>query len=181
MFKHRPCWHSVAGGEQGSEISVTIMATPAHDWGVGNKRDLEHSSDEEDRPSKFSNSDWYKFIVLQSLDDKKPLNKVSPFLLDKTIKGCAGDVKNVTKMRNGCILIECYRQQQSKNLMKLYEVGGIHISSLPHGKLNFSHGIIRDRDGDLSDLPVNEICKELLSQGVIDVILPKKLMIKLSN
>ena len=50
---------------------------------------------------------WPKFIVLSSKDPTKPLAKVSPFIIEKSIKGCAGDVKNVTKMKSGSFPKEC--------------------------------------------------------------------------
>ena len=110
---------------------------------------------------------WTRFIVLTS--NQKPLTKISPFIIEKTIKGCAGEVKNVTKLRSGSLMIECFRKQQSLNLLALKHVNDINISASPHRTLNSSRGIIRYRDDDLSELTDAEICKELEPQGIINV------------
>jgi hypothetical protein len=49
---------------------------------------------------------------------------LSLFIIEKTIKGCAGEVKNVTKLRSGSLMIECFRKQQSLNLLALKHVNG---------------------------------------------------------
>ena len=115
----------------------------------------------------FEVGNWSQFIVLTS--NQKPLAKISPFIIEKTIKGCAGEVKNVTKLRSGSLMIECFRKQQSLNLLALKHVNDINISASPHRTLNSSHGIIRYRDDDLSELTDAEICKELEPQGIINV------------
>ncbi len=72
-------------------------------------------------------------------------------------------------MKSGSLLNECFREQQSKNLMKLRNIGDHLVLPSPHALLNFSKGIIRDRDRDLSDLSEKEICDELKHQGVREV------------
>ena len=96
----------------------------------------------------FEVENWSRFIVL--ISNQKPLTKISPFIIEKTIKGCAGEVKNVTKLRSGSLKIECFRKQQSLNLLALKHVND--ISASPHRTLNSSRGIIRYRDDDLSEL-----------------------------
>jgi len=107
-----------------------------------------------------------KFIVLKSKEGLVPLTKLSPFVIEKSIKSCAGEVKNVTKMRSGGLMIECLRRQQSVNLLALKHIHNIEISSSPHRTLNSSRGIIRYRDDDLSELTDDEICHELTPHGV---------------
>ena len=72
-------------------------------------------------------------------------------------------------MKNGCLLIECCRQQQSKNLLSLTSISDLQISVSPHRTLNSCQGIIRDRDHDLAELSEEEISKELKSQNVSHV------------
>ena len=109
---------------------------------------------------------WSRFIVLSSKDPSKPLSKVSPFIIEKLIKGCAGEVKNVTKMKSGCLLIECSKKHQSSNLLKLTKIIDLEILASPHRTLNSSQGIINYRDDDLAELTDEEICRELQPQGV---------------
>ena len=95
--------------------------------------------------------------------------KISPFLIQKTIQACAGEVKQVTKMKCRKLLVECIREQQSKNLLNLFKIGEHKVIVQPHTKLNFSQGIIRDKDKDLEGLSNENICQELSSQGVVKV------------
>lgn len=115
----------------------------------------------------FEVENWSRFIVLTS--NQKPITKMSPFIIEKTIKGCAGEVKNVTKLRSGSLMVECFRKQQSLNLLALKHINDISISASPHRTLNSSRGIIRYRDDDLSELTDAEICKELEPQGITHV------------
>ena len=110
-----------------------------------------------------------KFIVLKSKEELIPLTKLSPLVIEKYVKSCAGEVKNVTKMRSCGLMIECQRGQQSVNLLALKQIHNIDISSSPHRTLNSSWGIIRYRDGDLSELTDDEIYHELVPQGVTHV------------
>ena len=113
----------------------------------------------------MTSDSFAKFIVLSSLDEEKPLTKMSPFAINKTIQATAGEVKKVTKMKNGSLLVECTRQQQSRNLLSLTSILENPISATPHRTLNSSQGIVRDRDRDLKDMSEEEICKELESQN----------------
>ena len=136
-----------------------------------NKRRLQRSSDDEAVPSKISNkgsTNFVKFIVLTSQTDK-PLTKISPFVIQKTIQSVAGDDQKVTKMKNGSLLVECQRQQQSENLLSLKTILETPIEATPHRTLNFCRGIVRDRDHDLSDMTEEDICNELKPQNITQV------------
>ena len=137
------------------------------------KRRLEpSSSDDESIPSKIVNRNpdsFAKFIVLTSLDKEKPLTKISPFAIQKTIQSVSGDVKKVTKMRNGSLLVECIKQKQSKNLLSLTSILDTPVSSTPHRTLNYCQGIVRNRDHDLADISEEEICQELKPQNISKV------------
>ena len=90
-------------------------------------------------------------------------------MLNKTLIANAGTLKNVTKMLSGDILVECTRQQQAVNLLKLKNILELPVAVTPHRSLNSSKGIIRDRGKDLSDLSEEEICAELNDQGIANV------------
>lgn len=112
---------------------------------------------------------WPRFIVLTSKDENKIITKLSPFILEKWLKSTVGEVRNVTKMKSGSLLVECYRQQQSINLLSATTILETEISATPHRTLNYSKGIIRDRDRTLIELPEEEICQELKPQGITNV------------
>ncbi|XP_067654075.1 uncharacterized protein [Haliotis asinina] len=83
-------------------------------------------------------------------------------LLEKAIQGIAGTVKNVTKIRSGSLLIECVKREQAANLMETKSFANIPVKCYPHKSLNFSKGIIRDRDRSLADLSTDDIVSRML-------------------
>jgi hypothetical protein len=96
-------------------------------------------------------------------------NQIITFCYRKCMKSCAGDVKNVTKLKSGGLMIECQRRQQSLNLLSLKQIHSRAKSSTPHRTLNTGRGIIRYRDEDLDNISDEEIGEELAPQGVIHV------------
>ena len=56
-------------------------------------------------------------------------------------------------------------KQQSKNLMTLSKIGDHIIKPEPHNSLNYSQGIIRDRDMDLVHIEEDDICEEIGPSG----------------
>lgn len=76
---------------------------------------------------------------------------------------------NVTKLRSGSLTIECFRKQQSSNLLALKHTNDIKISASPDRTLNNSRRIVRYREDDLSKLTDAAICKKLVSRGLTHV------------
>ena len=109
---------------------------------------------------------WSRFIVLKCSEDGIPLIKWLPYVIEKCIKSCGGEVKNATKLKSGSLIIEHQRKQQSLNLLSLKQIHNITISSTPHIFLNTSRGIVHYRDDDLDNLSGDEICAKLAPQGV---------------
>ncbi len=79
-----------------------------------NKR--RHVDSDDEISTEFSDT-LPRFIVVASADGT-PL-KFNPFAISKGIEGACGEVKNVTCLRNGSLLVECARRQQSVNLLGL--------------------------------------------------------------
>lgn len=79
---------------------------------------------------------WPAFLVLSTRKDYYPATRIKPFALGKAIAGCAGDVKQVKKLRSGYILIECSRKQQAINLLSLKNVVTVPVFVSPHSSLN---------------------------------------------
>ena len=128
------------------------------------KRDLSISSEEDDTPLKAS---WPRFVVVQSTTDE-PL-RINPFVVERSIKGIAGEVSSVKKLRSGSLLIECRTKQQSANLQSAKHFGKNNVKITAHMTLNISKGIIRDRHRCLADINEADIVKELSKQGVTQV------------
>ena len=139
------------------------------------------SSDEESmsvnlkRTKVVSSKSWPRFLVIGSSDDGA-LKKLSPFAIEKGLQGLAGELKSVKKLRNGSLLVECLKENQSKNLLKSKLLCNVSINVTPHSSLNSSKGVIRSRY--LEGVSGEEISQNLASQGVV---LVKRINIRRNN
>ena len=117
----------------------------------------------------LTSDNWPRFIVLTCKEEDKKLTTISPFVIHKFIQGICGEVKKVTKMRSGNIMVECSRPAQAKNLLSAEHILDTPISASPHKSLNSSQGISRDRDRDLAIFSEQEILTNLKDQGITAV------------
>ena len=164
-FKYRSYWHSVVGGDKDGELVYMTAPDPL-------------CSNKQINPKKWQQiwRDWIFWHLITIYSFKKVVKvvnhcvtKLSPFVIEKCIKSCAGEVNNVTKLKSSGLIIECQRKQQSLNLLSHKQIHNITISSTHYRTLNTSRRIIRYRDEDFDDLSDDEICEELAPRGVIDV------------
>ena len=139
-----------------------------------NKRRLVEDDDSESDSEKREN--WAKYIILSTLDEnEKPITKLSPFVIEKSLKGIVGEVQSVKKMKNENLLVECKNRKQSLVLQSVLKFGGIKVIGTPSFRLNRSKGVIRDKGRGLYDMGEAEITNELKEQGIL---LTKRVKIK---
>ncbi|XP_071086563.1 uncharacterized protein [Haliotis cracherodii] len=110
---------------------------------------------------------WARFLVIEAADNL-PI-KLNPFAISKAVSGICGEVKNVTRLRSGSLLVECARRQQSLNLLSISTFANIEVAVSVHRTLNSCRGIVRDRARCLSDMSEDEIATELEDQAVTAV------------
>ena len=110
---------------------------------------------------------WPRFLLVKATDPECPLSKLSPFAIAKTIKGLAGEPKQVTRLRSGDILVEVVRKSHSDNLLRSTLFAGIPVKIESHSTLNSSKGIIRSRD--LLKVSEEELLTGLKDEGVVGV------------
>ena len=132
------------------------------------KRSLSNSENEESSSSKSQYSSWPRFVVVESPDSSTPL-KLNPFALSKAVKGVAGDVKSIKKLRSGAVLIECGTKAQSSNLLNVKSLAGVSVSASAHRTLNHSKGIMRDPSRFFAEMTEFDLATELKDQGVVGV------------
>ena len=70
--------------------------------------DVEPSSSDDE-----SVDNWPSFLIMEGGDAGGQPVKLNPFAIDKGLKGIAGTLKNVTRLRSGFLLLECFTKQQS--------------------------------------------------------------------
>jgi hypothetical protein len=108
-----------------------------------------------------------KFLVLQPTDANRSLSTLSPFVVEKVLKGSIGENYNAKKLTNGSLLVEIQRKGQSDNLLKMTSFFEIPVTVTPHRSLNSSKAVIRSRE--LAILESSELREGLQSQGVTEV------------
>ncbi|XP_055944735.1 uncharacterized protein LOC129975654 [Argiope bruennichi] len=109
-----------------------------------------------------------KFFVIKRIsENNETFETVSPFLVQKAIAATVGDITSIRKMRSGDLLVEVNSRKQAQQIQKLKALSTIPVSVSPHHSLNISKGVITC--GEILNLPVDLITKELKSQGVTDV------------
>ena len=129
----------------------------------------DHESDVEEECDPDWNLAWPRFIVMSPLNEHEPLSKLSPFAVEKAIKGRFGTVQKVTKMKSGSLLIEAARAKQSRMIRETTNCLNIDVKCTPHRSLDTSKGVIRDHGRDLYDMSEADIVMELREQGVEEV------------
>ena len=153
---------------RGGRGALVLNEIPFNMAPQNNKRKLVEDDDSESDSERRDN--WARYIILSTLDEEeKPVTKLSPFVIDKTLNGIVGEVQSVKKMRNENLLVECKNKKQSMVLQSVLKFGGIKVIGTPSFRLNRSKG------RDLYDMGEAEITTELKAQGVL---LTKRVKIK---
>ena len=128
-----------------------------------------HSDAEQESTQPKADLNYPKFIVFKPTYSEQSLTKLSPFAVEKSILGRFGTVKQVKKMKDGCLLIEAKTNTQAKLILDTYKFLDIEIDAEAHRSLNTSKGVIRDYHKDLLHMSDEDIQKELSTEGVKNV------------
>ena len=105
------------------------------------------SSEDETQPTTFTfkaNENFPKFLVISSKEEKQ-ITSLSPFIIEKQMESLIGTPKNVKKLKNGTLLVETNRKNQSEYLLKITKFFNLNVTVTEHKTLNSCKGIIHDR------------------------------------
>ncbi|XP_055941890.1 uncharacterized protein LOC129971938 [Argiope bruennichi] len=119
-------------------------------------------------------SETARFVILSIPDGK--ISQLSPFAVEKALKGIGGSPKSVKKLRSGDLLIETTSALQTKSFLQAKSFLNHPVSVTLHRTLNFCRGVISEKE--LLSSPESEILDGLASQGVIAV---KRIFMKKGN
>lgn len=114
----------------------------------------------------ITSSTFSQYLVMHSDIETKPLSKLSPFLVGKTLKGIIGKFYKAKKLSGG-LLVEVERKEQREAFLFLNNVADYKASVSPHGFLNSSRGVVILEDY-LLDIPDKDILDGLRDQGVVN-------------
>jgi hypothetical protein len=110
---------------------------------------------------------WPRFLVIEAIDKSKPVSSLSPFVIEKTLKGLIGETKSVKKLNSGIILVEVLREGQANNLLKQTSFASIDVQVSEHRTLNTCKGVIRCME--LAQMESDELLANLSTHGVVAV------------
>ncbi|XP_055942027.1 uncharacterized protein LOC129972071 [Argiope bruennichi] len=119
-------------------------------------------------------SETARFIILSIPDGK--LSELSPFAVEKALKGIGGSPKSVKKLRSGDLLIETTSALQTKSFLQAKSFLNNSVSVTLRRTLNSCCGVISEKE--LLNSPESEILDGLASQGVLAV---KRIFMKKEN
>ncbi|GBO44536.1 hypothetical protein AVEN_43322-1 [Araneus ventricosus] len=88
---------------------------------------------------------------------------VSPFLVQKLLKSCIGEIQNVKKLRSGDLLVQVDSKQASV-ISKLTHLGTFPVETSFHETLNVSRGVLSNPD--FIHVTEAEFVEELRDQNV---------------
>ncbi|XP_064461691.1 uncharacterized protein LOC135371633 [Ornithodoros turicata] len=109
---------------------------------------------------------WFpKILVIHSDNQEKPLSKISPFLVAKTLEQAIGKAYNAKKLGSGDIQVEIQSRQQSSALMSLGKIGETLVSVTAHRTSNMVKGVISV--DELLSCTESEIEEGIKEQGVV--------------
>ena len=114
-----------------------------------------------------SETNWPRLLIVESASEDLPLQKLSPFAVQKGFQAIAGTPKSIKRLRDGSFLVECGKRAQAQNLLRTNRFIDRPVKVSIHKALNPSRGVIRCRD--LADMLEVEIRDELKDQGVAGV------------
>ena len=60
-----------------------------------------------------SETNWPWFFIVKSASENLPLQKLSPFAVQKGFQAIAGTLKNIKRLRDGSFLVECGKRTQA--------------------------------------------------------------------
>ena len=88
---------------------------------------------------------WHRYLTITSTDEGNPVNKLSPFVIHKGIKGIAGGDATIKRQSLGYIDLTC---SQNPNQLIYSSVFCLLVLSLvvvtPHKSLHCSKGVVRN-------------------------------------
>ena len=118
-------------------------------------------------PRKF----WPRFFTIHTNPPMPPITKLSPFAIEKAMRGLIGTVQSVKKIfrkdKIPELLVEVLTDAQSRNMFKVTHLANVPVVVLEDSRLNQSKGVIRTKE--LDDVDEDEILEDLKPQGVTSV------------
>ncbi|KAM7291679.1 hypothetical protein ISCGN_028250 [Ixodes scapularis] len=119
-----------------------------------------------------------KFFIVHSLDEHKPVAKLSPFVVAKVLENLVGFSYKAKKQHSGDLLVEVTTKKQNEAILKLTSFLDVKVSVSPHRTLNTIRGVLSE--DDFLHTSEEELLEGLQVVGVVAVKLISKKMVRKS-
>lgn len=114
-----------------------------------------------------------KFLVIRRLDEGKTMVGVSPFLVNRCLKGVGGSPLKMTLLRDGNLLVLAKDMYQAQKYIQLIAFNSdVNVEISEHSKFNKVRGVIRCRE--LIGVSDDEFLSEMKDQFVTEIYRLKK-------
>ena len=134
---------------------------------MDSKKQKQKRARENDTDSDNENDSWPHYLIMEGTDPEKPLQKLSPFAINKGIVAIASPLTVVKKLRSGQFLIQTYKKAHCDNLLKMTSIAYTPVKVSPHRTLNSVKGVIRCPD--IKECSDDDILEGLKSQRVTEI------------
>ena len=74
--------------------------------------------DEDNEMLMKSETNWPRCLIVESASEYLPLQKLSPFAVQKGFQTVAGALKSINRLREGSFLVECGKRARAQNLLR---------------------------------------------------------------
>ena len=128
-------------------------------------RDDDSDTDSDNEMLMNSETNWARFLIVESAYEDLPLQKLSPFAIQKGFQATAFEEHQKTE--RWLLLGGVWQKGPGPNLLQTNRFIDRPVKVSIHKTLNSSRGVIRCRD--LTDMSEVEIRNELRDQGVVGV------------
>ena len=81
-------------------------------------RDDDSDTDSDNEMLMKSETNWPRFLIVESASEDLPLQKLSPFAVQKGFQVIAGTLKSIKRLRDGSFLVECGKRAPAQNLLE---------------------------------------------------------------
>ena len=88
-------------------------------------------------------TNWPRLLIIESASEDLPLQKLSPFAIQKGFQSIAGTLKSIKRLRDGSFLVERGKRAQAQNLLLTNRFIDRPVKVSIHKTPNSSRGVIR--------------------------------------
>ena len=109
------------GGGWGQNVTKHYLTYKGNKTPIKKKkrvRDDDSDTDSDNEMLMKSETNWPRFLIVEWASEDLPLQKLSPFAVQKGFQAIAGTLKNTKRLRDGSFLMECGKRAQAQNLLR---------------------------------------------------------------